>query len=188
VIAPWGVGISLCRRRLDGRNVVIVWGRGVAQPLRLPVPMPVTMPEISPVVMIVGTLPTPQLATLNGSLTKYSKHLPLHNAFASMKRPIPNIDTAQQSRCVGSISRRRKTQHVDPTRRRTSPPFSNPSNHSTSTSQLSHAPFQSFAYTEEAFKHTEQPVPNERAPSIQHWLETCSTDSDPDMMAAPPTP
>jgi hypothetical protein len=102
-----------------------------------------------------------------------------------MKRSISNTDAAQQSRCAGSISKRCKTQHVDHTTRRTSPPSSNPSNHSTPTS---HSPLQSFASTEEALKHTEQPVTNERAPSIRHWLETCSADNDPDMMAAPPTP
>jgi hypothetical protein len=35
----------------------------------VPVTMSVTMPEISPVVMIIGTLATPQVATLNGALT-----------------------------------------------------------------------------------------------------------------------
>jgi hypothetical protein len=29
---------------------------------------------------------------------------------------------------------------------------------------------------------------NERAPLIQPWLETCSADNDPEMIAAPPTP
>jgi hypothetical protein len=105
-----------------------------------------------------------------------------------MKRSTSNIDAAQQSRCAGSSSKRRKTQHDYPTTRRTSPPFSNPSNHSTSTSQLSYVPLQSFATTEEALKHIQQPVTYECAPSIQHWLETCSSDSDRDMMAGPPTP
>jgi hypothetical protein len=27
VVALWGVGMLLCRRRLDGRDVVIVWER-----------------------------------------------------------------------------------------------------------------------------------------------------------------
>jgi hypothetical protein len=105
-----------------------------------------------------------------------------------MKRSISNIDAAQQSRCAGSISKRRKTQHVDPTPRRTPPPFSNPSNHSSSTSQLSHAPLQPFVSREEVLRHIQQPVTNECAPSIQHWLETCPADCDPDLMAAPPTP
>ncbi|KAK7177442.1 hypothetical protein PSPO01_16511 [Paraphaeosphaeria sporulosa] len=78
--------------------------------------------------------------------------------------------------------------HVNPETCRTSPPPSNPSNSSNSTSQLLHASSQPFALTEEALENSQQPVSDERAPSIQHWLETCPADSDPDMMAAPPTP
>ncbi|KAF9731218.1 hypothetical protein PMIN06_009845 [Paraphaeosphaeria minitans] len=107
-----------------------------------------------------------------------------------MKRSVSCIDAVQQSRCSGRISKRRKTGHVNPEMRRTSPPPSNPSNPSNSlnlTSQLSHASSKPFAITEEALKNTQQPVSDERAPSIQHWLENCPTDSDPDIMA-PPTP
>jgi hypothetical protein len=105
-----------------------------------------------------------------------------------MKRSRSNFDTAQQPRRAGSIPKRRRTQHVDPRTCCTSPPFTNPSNPSTSTSQLSHALSQSFASKKEALKHTQQPVTNERASWTQHWLETCSTNSDPDMMVAQPTP
>ncbi|KAH8724205.1 hypothetical protein GQ44DRAFT_740633 [Phaeosphaeriaceae sp. PMI808] len=88
-----------------------------------------------------------------------------------MKRSVSHVDAAQQSRCPGRISKRR----------RISPPPSNPSNPSNPSSQ-------SFAFTEKALENIQQPVSDERAPSIQHWLETCPTDSDSDIMAAPPTP
>ncbi|KAF2447372.1 hypothetical protein P171DRAFT_355325 [Karstenula rhodostoma CBS 690.94] len=102
-----------------------------------------------------------------------------------MKRLVSNVNAVQQSRCPGRISKRRKTGHVNPETRRTSPPPSNPSN---STLQRSYVSSQPFALTEEALENTQQPVSDERAPSIQHWLETCPADSDPDMMPAPPTP
>jgi hypothetical protein len=108
-----------------------------------------------------------------------------------MKRSVSSVDAVQQLRCPGRISKRRKTGHVTPETRRTSPPPSNPSNlskPSNSTPQLSHASAQAFTLTEEALQDTQQPVSDERAPSIQHWLETCSADSDSDRMAAPPTP
>lgn len=101
-----------------------------------------------------------------------------------MKRSISNIDTVQQSQCPGYNSKRRQTRHVNPEIRRTSPPPSNPWKSSNSTSQLSHASLQSFAHTEEALENTQQPASDERAPSIQHWIETCLVAD----MAAPPTP
>jgi hypothetical protein len=104
-----------------------------------------------------------------------------------MKRSVSYVDAVQQSRCPGGISKRRKTRHVNPETRHTYP-SSNPSKSSNSTSRLSHASSQSLAHTEEALENTQQPVSDECAPSIQHWLKTCPADSDPDMMAAPPTP
>ncbi|KAF1962128.1 hypothetical protein CC80DRAFT_154977 [Byssothecium circinans] len=102
-----------------------------------------------------------------------------------MKRSVSNVDAVQQSQCPGRISKRRKTGHVNPETRRTSPPPLDPSN---PTSQLSHASSQSFALNEEALENIQQPVSDKRATSIQRWLENCPAESDPDMMAAPPTP
>jgi hypothetical protein len=138
--------------------------------------------------MIVEAFTTPLVATLNGTLTKANMPLALHNTFVFMKRSISHVDTAQQSRCPGRISKRRKTQHVNPETRHTSPPPSNPSNSSNLTSHLSHASSQSLALTVEALENTQLPVSDRRAQSIQHWLEICPAESDPDMMAAPPTP
>jgi hypothetical protein len=146
------------------------------------------MSEIFPVVMIVETFITPRVATLDGAVTQPNKLLAFRNIFPTMKRPVCNADAVQQSRYPGRISKCRKTRHVNPETRRTSPPPSNPSKSSNSTSQLLHASLQSFAHTEEALENTQQPVSDECAPSIQHWLKTCPADSDPDMMATPPTP
>ena len=105
-----------------------------------------------------------------------------------MKRSVSDVDAVQHSRCHRGISKRRKTRHVNAETGCTSPPPSNPSNSSNSASQLSHASLQPFILTEEALENTQQPLPGEHAPSLQHWLENCPADSDPDMMAAPPTP
>ena len=146
------------------------------------------MSEIFPVVMIVETFITPQVATLDGAVTQPNKPLAFCNIFPTMKRPVSNADAVQQSRYLGRMSKRGKTRHINPETLRTSPPPSNPSKSSNSTSQLSHASFQSFAHTEEALENTQQPVSDECAPSIPYWLKTCLSDSDPDKMAAPPTP
>ncbi|KAF1828608.1 hypothetical protein BDW02DRAFT_603273 [Decorospora gaudefroyi] len=100
-----------------------------------------------------------------------------------MKRSFFHVDAVQLSQCPGGISKRRKTRHVNPKTLRTSPPPSNLSRSSTSTSQLSHTSSQLFAHTEEALENTQQPVSDERALSIQRWLETSAA-----MTAAPPTP
>jgi hypothetical protein len=134
------------------------------------------MPEISPVVMIVGTLTTPQVATLDGALTKHDKHLPLHNAFVTMKRSISNIDAAQQSRCASSSSTRRKTQHVDPPRHVAHlRPF------------RTHHAIQPQRHSCHMQRYSPLHPRRKRSSSTAAGDETCPADSDPDMMAAPPT-
>jgi hypothetical protein len=104
-----------------------------------------------------------------------------------MKRSVSDVDAVQRSRCHRGM-KRRKTRHVNAETGCTSPPPSNPSNSSNSASQLSHASLQPFILTEKALENTQQALPGEHAPSLQHWLENCPADSDHDMMAAPPTP
>lgn len=130
--------------------------------------------------MIVETFTT--VATLNSALTQPNKFLAFRKVYVTMKRSVSNIDAVQQSRYSCCISKHRKTRHVSPESRRTSPPPSN------STSQLSHASPQQFALTKEALENTQQPVSDEHTPSIQHWIETCTAKSDPDMMATQPIP
>jgi hypothetical protein len=142
-------------------------------------------PEIIPGVMNIEAFTTPRVSTLDGVHTRTAKPLALGYIYVTMKRSVSNVEAVQQSPCHDGILKRRKTQHVNPEAGCTCRFPSHPSN---STSQLSHASLQQFTVTEQALENTQQPVSDQRALSLQHWLENCPGDSDPDMMAAPPTP